>query len=213
MVCLECKNNIPEKSNFCPHCGSQIEKNNHSEIKTPLTKNPGLLLLVAGIAAILIVITILDSNKQNISNTINDGTDNDFAEENMQIESLINQLSTDAKNNTLYIEIGNRLFDIQKYEESIKYYKQSLKLNPDNTDVRIDLGVAYFNSQNPDAALIEIEKALKINPNHKQGLFNLGIIYLNLGNKELAKSSLNKLIEHHENTEMAKTAKQLLKNL
>ena len=63
-----------------------------------------------------------------------------------------------------------------------------------------------------ETALVEVNKALELNPHHQQGLYNLGVMYYNSGDREKAKKSWDKLIELHDGSQAAETAKQLLQN-
>jgi tetratricopeptide (TPR) repeat protein len=215
--CVNCNSIISKKSNFCPNCGTRIDKKSVSTkkfTKNNLNTNPVYIILFAGILAILTVILILDSNvpEHRIENNTNQ-SNQEAKQLFSKIEALKNKLANDPKNINLHIELGNNLFDVKHYRDAILYYKKALNFVPENVEVRIDLAVSYYNLQIVDTALVEIKRALKLNPDHQQGLYNIGVMYYNSGNKPKAKENWEKLIQLHDGTQTAETAKQLLENI
>jgi cytochrome c-type biogenesis protein CcmH/NrfG len=93
-----------------------------------------------------------------------------------QAEPLLAQLKTNPTDPQLLYNIGNVYYDTQQYQEAIKYYEQSLSVNPKAEDVRTDMAVAYFYSDDVDKALSELAVVLKQNPTHPNALFNQGMI-------------------------------------
>lgn len=214
MNCNKCKKPITTDSNYCPNCGAKLEKVSNiagDSNKKSTHINPLIIIVLAGIFAIIAVIIILESNEP--EQKILDNTSQQLPEISSKIELIENSLKNDPDNIGLNIEMGNNLFDVKQYEKAIFYYKKALNLSPKNVEVRIDLAVSYYNLQIVDTALVEIDHALKLNPNHQQGLYNRGVMYYNIGDKEKAKESWLKLIELHDGTQAAETAKQLLKNI
>ena len=217
MDCSNCNEKLSEKNNFCPNCGTKViqdivpkDKGNNS---LPNIK-PIYVIIFAGILAILAVLLILDSNAPEQKNTeINNQSNQEISQQFSKIEALEKKVANDPENIDLNIELGNNLFDAKQYQKAIPHYRKGLEANLANIEVRIDLAVSYYNLQIVDTALVEIEKALKLNPHHQQGLYNLGVMYYNSGNKEKAKESWNTLIELHDGSQAAETAKQLLQNI
>ena len=218
MICIKCNSNLPKHSNFCPNCGAAVSINSDSSDnirKSATNINPFLIIIISGIVAILGIVLILDSNvsEKKISNSISNKQNQETTEIFSKIESINSDLQNDPNNIRLNIEMGNNLFDVKQYRKAIPHYKIALESNPENVEVRIDLAVSYYNLQVNDSAFVEIEKALRLSPNHQQGLYNLGVMHYNSGNKEKAKDSWTKLIELHNGSQAAETAKQLLKNI
>ena len=75
MNCKDCKSPIPEKANFCPHCGQKIAvENKHKYRKSTVNRESSSLskpsnayayILIAVIVAFIAVVLILNSNKEN----------------------------------------------------------------------------------------------------------------------------------------------------
>ena len=176
--------------------------------------NPVYIIVFAGILAILAVLLILDSNVPEQKITQNNNKPNQEINQQLaKIETLEKKVTNDPENISLIIELGNNLFDVKQYQNAIPHYRKALEANSANVEVRIDLAVSYYNLQIIDTALVEIENALKLEPHHQQGLYNLGVMHYNSGNKEKAKKSWNTLIEQHDGSQAAETAKQLLQNI
>jgi cytochrome c-type biogenesis protein CcmH/NrfG len=93
-----------------------------------------------------------------------------------QAQPLLKQLESDPKNAALLYQIGNLYYDAQQYPESLKYYEQSLKIDPKATDVRTDMATAYHLIGQPDRALQEYDAVLKIDGQHANALFNEGMV-------------------------------------
>ena len=93
-----------------------------------------------------------------------------------QAQTLLKQLEGDPRNSSLLYQIGNLYYDAQLYPEAVKYYEQSLKINPQATDVRTDMATAYHLMGEPDRAIQEYDAVLKIDGKHANALFNENIV-------------------------------------
>lgn len=93
-----------------------------------------------------------------------------------QAQPLLKQLESDPKNSALLYQIGNFYYDAQQYSEAVKYYEQSLKIDPRATDVRTDMATAYHLMGQPDRAIQEYDAVLKIDGRHANALFNEGMV-------------------------------------
>jgi len=58
----------------------------------------------------------------------------------------------------------------------VKYYEDSLKVNPRQTDVRTDMATAYHYMGQADKAIEEYEQVLKVDNKHANALFNEGMV-------------------------------------
>lgn len=93
-----------------------------------------------------------------------------------QAAPLLAQLKNEPNNAELFYKIGNLYYDAQQYPDAVKYYQESLKIDPKATDVRTDLGTAYHLMGQPDQAIQEYDQVLKINGKHANALFNEGMV-------------------------------------
>jgi len=93
-----------------------------------------------------------------------------------QAQPLLKQLESDPQNSALLYQIGNLYYDAQQYPEAVKYYEDSLKIDPRATDVRTDMATAYHLMGQPDRAIQEYDAVLKIDGKHANALFNEGMV-------------------------------------
>ena len=77
------------------------------------------------------------------------------------IKPALTELEKDPKNYNLIVQAGNVYFDIQQYNQAIKYYIKANSIQIDE-NVLINLGVCYFNLGKLDSALVTMEDALII---------------------------------------------------
>lgn len=76
------------------------------------------------------------------------------------------------------LELANFLYDIERWDDAIRWYQRALELDPKNTDARTDLGTCYYNLSRFDEALAEFNRALKVEPDKPQALFNIAMTRL-----------------------------------
>jgi len=93
-----------------------------------------------------------------------------------QAQPLLAQLKSNPNNVSLLAQIGNIYYDAQQYPDAVKYYEDSLKLDPKATDVRTDMATAYHLMGQSDRAVQEYEQVLKIDGKHANALFNEGMV-------------------------------------
>lgn len=74
------------------------------------------------------------------------------------------------------VELGNLYFDAERFAEAIKWYEESLKIDPKNVNASTDLGVSYYYTNQPDRALQQFAHSLSIDPKHTKTLLNMGIV-------------------------------------
>jgi tetratricopeptide (TPR) repeat protein len=72
--------------------------------------------------------------------------------------------------------LGNSYFG-HDYNEAVKKYKESLRLEPDNALTHQALGAAYNLLEKPDLATREFEEVVRLRPDYLKGYENLGRIY------------------------------------
>jgi len=93
-----------------------------------------------------------------------------------QAAPLIAQIKDHPNDWDLYYKVGNMYYDAQVYPEAVKYYEESLKINPKATDVRTDMATAYHYMGDADRAIKEYDEVLKVDSKHANALFNEGMV-------------------------------------
>ena len=111
-------------------------------------------------------------------------------------------------------ELGNMYFDVERYDQAIRWYEDSLKLDPRNVDVSTDLGVSYYYTNQPDRALAQFDRSLAINPKHTKTILNQGIVRA-FGKQDLAGAAeaWQKVIAIAPDSPEARAAKQALESM
>lgn len=77
---------------------------------------------------------------------------------------------------SLYYIGGTACMAAQKFEDSIKYIKKALELNPDNIQLYNNLGTAYLTTGKTEEALETYKKTAEIDPKDSLAYFNIGSI-------------------------------------
>jgi tetratricopeptide (TPR) repeat protein len=93
-----------------------------------------------------------------------------------KVKALQTIVEKDSKNAVARAQLGNVYYDAGRYPDAIKWYSESLTLNPKDVDVSTDLGVSYYYNNEPDRAITQLEQSLKLNPSHAKTLLNLGVV-------------------------------------
>lgn len=73
-----------------------------------------------------------------------------------------------------------------RYDEAIRHFRESLRINPKQAEGFRNLGNAYQAVGNNDAAIDAFREAVRLKPNDAEGHFRLGYAYLLAGNFDLA---------------------------
>ena len=167
------------------------------------------IISLTALLATLVVIVILSSNAPSRQPNVISGPPAEMT----GVAELRSALIADPDNPALNLQMGNELFDIGNYRESVVYYRRVLDIDSMHIPARIDLGVCYFNLNLTDSALIEMKKALEIDPGHVRGLFNIGVIYYNIGRNVEAQKYWEQLIRQHEASQEAQLARQMLEKI
>jgi cytochrome c-type biogenesis protein CcmH/NrfG len=94
----------------------------------------------------------------------------------IQAAPLLDALKKDPNNAETLYKLGNIYYDTQQFPDAVKYYEQSLKINPNATDVRTDMATAYHFMGQADRAISEYDAVLKIDNKHANALFNEGMV-------------------------------------
>jgi cytochrome c-type biogenesis protein CcmH/NrfG len=124
---------------------------------------------------------------------------------------LLDALAADPSNAEKTARVGDFYFDSHVYDQAIKYYEASLKLNPDNPNVLTDLGTAYFYNGDSNTAVQRFQQALKVRPNFANALFNLGIVrWQGLKDPKGAIDVWQKLLDTNPNYEQKDHVRELM---
>jgi cytochrome c-type biogenesis protein CcmH/NrfG len=131
-----------------------------------------------------------------------------------QVQALRNVIDRDPKNAVARAQLGNLYYDAGRYTDAIKWYGESVSLNPGDVSVSTDLGVSYYYNNQPDLAIAQLEHSLKIDPQHTKTLLNLGVVRA-FGKQDLkgATEVWRRLVEIAPDSQEGRQAKQALDSL
>jgi len=131
-----------------------------------------------------------------------------------KVQALQTVAEKDSKNAVARAQLGNVYYDAGRYPDAIKWYAESLALNPKDVDVSTDLGVSYYYNNEPDRAISQLEHSLKLDPSHAKTLLNLGVVKA-FGKQDLkgATDVWKKLVEVAPQSPEGQQAKQALDSL
>ena len=91
---------------------------------------------------------------------------------------LQQQAEANPKDARAALELANFLYDVERWQDAIRWYQRALELDPRNTDARTDLGTCYFNLARYDEAITEFNRTLALEPDKPQALYNLAMARL-----------------------------------
>lgn len=82
-------------------------------------------------------------------------------------------------------ELADLLYDLERWEQAVFWYRRTLELEPKNTHARTDLATSYFHLNRHDEALAEYARALELEPRKPEALYGLALTRLH-GKKDRA---------------------------
>jgi tetratricopeptide (TPR) repeat protein len=222
--CTKCGKENAVEAKFCNYCGQALGKSEKKKkqptqsVKNTSTEFSSYLILgLAFIFSIVVVLLVLNSNREALYQKLNQGARQQPTAQMTAAQEKIRELNLELLKNPddyrLNVQIANSYFDIGDYEHAISHYRKALSIEGSDPNVLIDLGVCYFNLNQTEQALDYVQKALQINPEHLQGLFNAGIIHYNLGNYQSAIDMWQKVVSVHRNTPEAERASQFIEDV
>jgi tetratricopeptide (TPR) repeat protein len=131
-----------------------------------------------------------------------------------KVQALRTVVERDPKNAVALAQLGNLYYDAGRYTDAIKWYIDSLAVNPNDVSVSTDLGVSYYYNNQPDLALKQLEHSLKVDPEHTKTLLNMGVVRA-FGKRDLkgATEAWQRLVEIAPDSPEGRQARQALDTL
>ena len=93
-----------------------------------------------------------------------------------QVTQLTTQAAAEPQNAAVRAALGNLYFDVDRFDDAIRWYQEALKLKPSDPDVSTDLGIAFYYTNQADRALEQFRHSLSISPAHTKTMLNQGIV-------------------------------------
>lgn len=187
--CMECEEEIPRDSLFCPKCGAQLKRIGESETdlpkeekayseKTPTKKSNGKMI-AAGVIGIVVLMAIVSL----------------FLSSNSPETGIEGNVYSAAD----YYNEGLSLYDQGKLQQAITKFENALEIDPNYKEAWVYKGLALDDLERYSEALICYDKAIALDPNYIVPWYNKGIILGNQGNYEGAITCFDKIIAINPN--------------
>ena len=94
----------------------------------------------------------------------------------------IKLISSKYPNNQILFKLfANIYFNLNEWENAIKYYKKLLNFENKKYGIYVNIGVALFKLGKINESILYFKNATKENPNHYLAYDNLGVSYLEIG--------------------------------
>ena len=90
-------------------------------------------------------------------------------------------------------------YDEKNYDESLKFFSESLKINPNNSECFSNRGLVNFKLKKTEEAIADFKKAISIDKNNYNPFFNLGNLYKELGRLDESIDNFSKAISINKN--------------
>lgn len=131
-----------------------------------------------------------------------------------RVQALRTAAERDEKNAVARAQLGNLYYDAGRYSDAIKWYADSLAINPNDVNVSTDLGVSYYYNNQPDLAIKQLQHSLTIDPKHTKAMLNMGVVRA-FGKQDLkgAAEVWRRLVETAPDSPEGRQAKQALDSL
>jgi tetratricopeptide (TPR) repeat protein len=94
-----------------------------------------------------------------------------------------------------WLEKGNSLFGLGRYEEAITSWDRAIEIKPDDDEAWFNRGFALVNLGEYEKAIASYDRAIEIKPDFHQGWNNRGVALKNLGEYEKAIASYDRALE------------------
>lgn len=100
------------------------------------------------------------------------------------------RLADDATDVSALINMGNLLFDQERYLEAVEFYRSALVQDPSRPVVRTDLGIALLKLGHYQEAIQSFEQAVREDPESALFRYNLGLVLAEGGDQARAVEEL-----------------------
>ena len=119
-------------------------------------------------------------------------------------------------NATPRAQLGDLYFNAERFEDSVKWYEEALKLSANDVRVSTQLGMAYYYTNQTDRALQQLDRSVKIDPKHAETWLNIGFVRAfgkqDLPGAEVAWQQVVKIAPEGPEGQAAKRALESLKS-
>ncbi len=114
-----------------------------------------------------------------------------------RLEDLQRQIDQNPRDPFLYLEMGNLLYQAERWEEASGAYYQAFELAPELADAHYNKGVVLLYMREPEEALGEFMRALELRGGEGDPplYYNLGLTHAVLGHRREAVTALREFLQ------------------
>jgi cytochrome c-type biogenesis protein CcmH/NrfG len=227
--CPKCGSRVANTVKFCPECGTAQKTGKQSKKSDATSKSKvdesqvrsgmRILYLVALLSVIVVAIygyryvVPNDTPKPQANAPATQAPSQTPVFDQEHYGHLLERVQANPDGFAENLDMGNFLFDSNRFEEAIGYYDKAIQSNSKAADVIVDAGVCYFNLNQFNKAKIYFENALSADDTHVNALYNMGIVSARLGDMQEMQKFWTKLVEVAPGSQQAQTAQQMLDDM
>lgn len=104
-------------------------------------------------------------------------------------------ISVTENNFTMHYNYGKILSDMNRFEEALVHFNQTLQINPRDYDARNNKGLALLDLKKYDEASLCFKDALTLRPGHYETILNMGLVMARQGKFNQAVKHFNTVLE------------------
>ncbi|MDX2077128.1 MAG: tetratricopeptide repeat protein [bacterium] len=93
-----------------------------------------------------------------------------------------------------YFERGTQHIHAGRYDDAIRDYTETVRLNPQYANAYVNRGVAYADKNDYDRAIADYNEAIRLNPQDADAYYNRGLAYYNKNDYDRAIADYNEAI-------------------
>lgn len=125
-----------------------------------------------------------------------------------QIHALTLQAESEPENVEIRVRLGNRFYDMGRYDVSARWYREALDLDPSQPLVSTDLGTSLLFMGRTEEAISQYRHTLSLEPGHPQTLQNLGVAFFSQERYREAVDLWQRILDEHPDYAEASTIKE-----
>lgn len=127
-------------------------------------------------------------------------------------QELREQAEASPEDSRAALELANFLYDLERWDDAVFWYRRTLELDPRDTDARTDLATCYYNLERFDEAMAAYRGVLELERNKPQALYGLALAQLRgPQDKVAARRSYQQLRRNYPDFPGVEHLEQLLK--
>ncbi len=131
--------------------------------------------------------------------------------EDIELGKLLNQINLECDSSifidtiSYYDGMGPALYRLCQFDNSLKFFNESLVGNPDDVEILVNKGSTLGKIGSLSEALVYYDHAIALDPDYLPAKNNKANILANLGNYDDAILLYNEILEAHPNYHTART--------